>query len=242
MIDWGLVVTIALLGGVLALDRGPFLQSMVSRPICAAPIAGWLVGDFNTGLICGMYVELIWLARLPVGGSVPPDDTAAALAALVAAMATPSGWAVEARASFGVMMGLPWGWLGRHLEIRVKEKNGELFSQAKYGLKNGNISTLWHTQLKGLFRCFATGIMVAAAAAVLNASLGNAIVKSAPGAMEGAMELLSVLIPVIGAASLLCGYPGRKSKLAVGAGVFAWPVLGFLTPLLGCAPPKVKGS
>ncbi len=80
------LLTGALVALICGLDRMALLQVMVSRPIVAAPLVGWLLGDPLVGLQIGMMVELLWLARLPMGAAIPPDDTQVAVASSVLAI------------------------------------------------------------------------------------------------------------------------------------------------------------
>ena len=65
---WIDLLPIALLGGLLGLDVVSFPQAMISRPLVAATIAGWLIGDSATGLLVGAALELIALDTLPLSG------------------------------------------------------------------------------------------------------------------------------------------------------------------------------
>lgn len=80
-----------LLSGLVAvlcgLDRTAVLQLMLSRPIVAGPLTGLVLGSPLTGLQVGMLVELLWLGRLPVGASIPPDDTQIAVGGTFLAVA-----------------------------------------------------------------------------------------------------------------------------------------------------------
>lgn len=75
---WDLM-RVAVAAGVVGLDRLALGQFMVSQPIVAAPLIGWLLGDFHVGLWVGVVLELFWLGGLPVGGYVPKDATLAAV-------------------------------------------------------------------------------------------------------------------------------------------------------------------
>ena len=59
----------ALVSLICGLDRVAILQIMISRPIVAAPLTALLLGDPLIGLQIGVMVELLWLARLPVGAA-----------------------------------------------------------------------------------------------------------------------------------------------------------------------------
>lgn len=69
------------MGGVISLDRTAALQVMVSRPIVTAPVIGLLFGEPGIGLMIGSLVELLWIGELPVGGVIPPHETAASVIA-----------------------------------------------------------------------------------------------------------------------------------------------------------------
>ncbi len=68
------------------LDRVALVQAMISRPLVAAPLTGWLLGNPLIGLEIGMLLEMLWLGRLPVGAAIPPDDTQVAVGATVLAV------------------------------------------------------------------------------------------------------------------------------------------------------------
>jgi mannose/fructose/N-acetylgalactosamine-specific phosphotransferase system component IIC len=71
----------ALIGGLIGLDRTAVGQVMVSQPVVAGPLTGWILGDPAAGLVVGGVLELIWVLDLPVGTFVPADSTVAAVAA-----------------------------------------------------------------------------------------------------------------------------------------------------------------
>jgi len=72
-------IQVALVAGLLGLDRLAFGQFMFSQPIVAAPLIGALLGDVHTGLMIGVVLELYWLRCMPVGGHVPKDATLSAV-------------------------------------------------------------------------------------------------------------------------------------------------------------------
>src|SRR5512138_278060 len=76
-----LVFLAALIGGVVGLDRTALGQFMVSQPVVAGPLTGWLLGDAPAGLVIGGALELVWVLDMPIGTFVPADATVAAVAA-----------------------------------------------------------------------------------------------------------------------------------------------------------------
>ena len=75
------IVGIALIGGLIGLDRTAAGQFMFSEPIVAAPMTGWLLGDPIAGIIVGVVLELVWVLDMPIGAFVPADATISAVSA-----------------------------------------------------------------------------------------------------------------------------------------------------------------
>jgi PTS system mannose-specific IIC component len=225
------------LSAVLSLDRTAFFQTMLSRPLPVSLIAGWLMGDMHTGVACGVLLELIWLARLPVGGSVPPDDTTAAIVAVASALLAPSGWSLAASASLGVVVSMPFAYLGRRMDMLARRRNAALVVMAKRALQEGSTKELGLAARLGTFNFF----VAAAASAALSLVVARWIVLAGldyhPEALRKGMEIMSVVLPAIGAGSFLVALPGWRSRLAFGAGAAA-SVAGLTcvkdaAPLLG---------
>lgn len=76
------LLKLGLLGGMVAVDTASFLQIMISRPLVAGFLTGWLLGDLPTGCMIGAILELLYLRVLPLGASKYPD---AGLATVVSA-------------------------------------------------------------------------------------------------------------------------------------------------------------
>jgi PTS system mannose-specific IIC component len=79
--SWGVV---ALVGGVVGLDATSFPQIMISRPLVAATLTGWILGDPALGAALGALHEIFSLAVLPVGASRYPEAGTASVAATAA--------------------------------------------------------------------------------------------------------------------------------------------------------------
>ena len=74
------LASIALLGGLLAVDRRGAFQLMLSQPLVAVPALGLLLGDPLTGLHLGALLQLLWMSSFLFGANVPPNETVASVA------------------------------------------------------------------------------------------------------------------------------------------------------------------
>lgn len=79
--DAGLYLLLMLWGGLAAVDGTSCGQFMISRPIVAATVAGWLSGDAVAGAAVGVLLEAFHLAVLPVGAARYPEGGAPAVVA-----------------------------------------------------------------------------------------------------------------------------------------------------------------
>src|SRR5918997_1779260 len=75
------LIILLLWGGFVALDGASYGQFMVSRPLVAATIAGWIFGSPVQGAVVGIVLESFHLAILPVGAAKYPESGPPAAAA-----------------------------------------------------------------------------------------------------------------------------------------------------------------
>lgn len=164
---------VALLTGAAAaivcgLDRVAILQVMLSRPIVAAPLVGLLLGDGLIGLQVGIMVELLWLARLPVGATIPPDDTQIAIAGTVLASVF-SRTLPDSGPQLVVLcllLALPCGKLGQLFERRARQFNTRLQRKVETDLIAGHIGGVALMHWRGILS-FALAALLSYAVIVL---------------------------------------------------------------------------
>lgn len=93
----------------MAVDGTSVGQFMVSRPLAAATLAGWVVGSPGAGLVVGIILELFHLAVLPVGAARFPE---AGPAAVVGGALYAAAEAVPGALLMTVAFSLAWEWVG----------------------------------------------------------------------------------------------------------------------------------
>jgi mannose PTS system EIIC component len=121
----------SLLGGLICLDR-IVIQSMIARPVIAAPLLGFFLGDPYSGLLVGAFIELFWIDRLPIGTLVPPNDSLTAI--LVTASCIVSnriiGHSLREIMAFSILIYIPCGYLGQKMDIFYISLNERLAKAA----------------------------------------------------------------------------------------------------------------
>lgn len=200
-------------GALCYLDRTAGFQTMIHRPLVAASFAGWLFGDFTAGGAAGAILELIHIARLPVGASIPPDDTGAALfcGAAVATAGGGAGAVPPAPVLAGaLLLSLLVSELGREADRWVRRTNGRVAQAAIEAVDRGSVEAVEHGFYAGIVLFTLAGAAVSLAALLLGVAAGGRVLPllaGGRGAPVGA--LLPVLASMGAAAALSCGRDER---------------------------------
>ncbi len=213
-----LVITAAV--SILAgLDRTAAGQFMVCRPIVAAPLTGWLLGDVSIGLQVGAMLELLWLGRLPVGAAIPPDDSQVAVGCTFLAVVSQAqtGLPPQAVATASLLIGMPFGKAGQFFDRLARLGNARLLNKAELALDSGRIERLERYHLQGLLH------FSAASLATLAVVIGGGLLclpmffKYLDGPLIAASPWIYLLFPLIGIGSLLSGLKVPRASLLFGA-------------------------
>ena len=152
----------SLAGGLLSLDRTAALQIMVSRPIVAGPLIGYILADAKTGLLIGGILELLFIGGLPLGSYIPPHEIM--LTALITAISIIGQKALNGRGpdifriydanmlfvqGFAILLIIPMDAVCKKADIIARGLNMRLFNDALSGVDKGLIS-VGISNLKGL--------------------------------------------------------------------------------------------
>jgi len=121
------LLLVSAIGGALALDATSAGQFMVSRPLVAGALVGWVLGDPAQGLLIGAFLELYLLVSFPSGGSRFPEGPTAT----VVAVATAGAMAGPGAVPTGVAMGLVLGQVGGMSISLLRRLNGHFVPDAR---------------------------------------------------------------------------------------------------------------
>jgi PTS system mannose-specific IIC component len=183
-------------GVIVGLDLVSFPQGLLSRPLVAATVAGWLSGSAEAGMRAGAVLELFALDVLPVGASRYPEYGPAAVGAAVLAAGLPQEGGVGIGALLGLVVALPAGWTLEWL----RHANARHVHRLSAALSAGSTSAIRRLQWAGLVRDGVRSALVTAAALALALALRSRLGPTA--------TLPSLLTPVLvgtGAAAALSG-------------------------------------
>ncbi len=116
----GLLAALTLFGGAAALDATSLGQVMVSRPLIACILAGWIAGNPTEGAFVGVVLEALHIAVLPVGAARYPEAAPASTAAAAGFVLGGGGGAALLGAT---LFALAWEQVGAWTVARLRVFN-----------------------------------------------------------------------------------------------------------------------
>lgn len=133
----GTFAAIVALGGLVALDGTSVAQTMASRPIVAATLAGWVAGAPAAGALMGLILEAFHLTVLPVGAArYPEGGPSAVVAGAAAALVGTAWWTVLSLVVFALL----WETVSGATVQRLRQVNSRLAAVAPVdGIAPGSV-------------------------------------------------------------------------------------------------------
>jgi mannose/fructose/N-acetylgalactosamine-specific phosphotransferase system component IIC len=208
------IVLLVLWGTVVALDLVSVPQAMLSRPLVAGTVAGWLVGEVEAGLRVGVVLELFALDVLPIGAVRYPDYGPATVAAVALAAGAP--WELGLGLSVGLALVLAafGGW---SLQT-VRRWNALSIQHRAAALAAGESGAIRRLQYAGLLRDAGRGALLTALGLAGAWALGRWAVLDRETAVGLTLVAIgAALSAVAGGAVRSAGRGARLSWLVAGA-------------------------
>jgi mannose/fructose/N-acetylgalactosamine-specific phosphotransferase system component IIC len=193
------VLGIAFAGGVLGLDRTAAGQFMISQPIVAGPLSGWMLGEPTAGIIVGAALELIWVLDMPVGTFVPADATIGTVSATaIAALGAPSG-APLPLIGFSILLSTAMVTMTMKAEGVVRTWNSRFVEKA-LSTPGRNIGpALFRAQCAGLALFFLKSFVLYCIFIPLGIA-ATGLYRHLPSTFPRALSLFVKLLPLVGVA------------------------------------------
>ena len=220
MIDFSPQVIIPLLlwGTLVGLDLVSVPQGMISRPLVAGSVAGWLVGDIEAGLRIGVLLELFALDVMPVGAVRYPDYGPATVAAVTFGAGMQWRDALGLSAALGLVLAVAGGW---SLQI-VRRWNARAIQRQVAALAAGQSSAIRRLQYGGLLRDAFRGFILTLLGVLIAAAVKDTVRLDAQTAL--ALTLVAIGSGLAAVANGAFRSSGRAARLkwlmaGVGAGV-----------------------
>jgi PTS system mannose-specific IIC component len=194
---------VGVLGAIAYLDRTAAFQLMLHRPLVVATAMGAVFGSVSAGAQVGAVLELIYLARLPVGASIPPDDTGAAVFGGAAGAIASSAVGLDAGSFTALLLlSVPCAELGKLVDRAIRRVNGRIASLTLESVERGDTVAVEHGLLAGVTLFALAGAALSLAFAGAGVAVGKFLLpRFGPESRLDFAALLPIL-PLVGAASI----------------------------------------
>jgi PTS system mannose-specific IIC component len=217
------VLLLVVWGTLVALDLVSVPQAMISRPLVAGTVAGWLAGDVEAGLRVGALLELFALDVLPIGAVRYPDFGPAAVAG--AALAAGAPWELGLGLSVGLALVL--AVLGGWSLKQVRRWNARAIQRRAAALAAGESGAIRVLQYGGIARDAARGALLTGFGLLLAWALSRGVQLDRRTAVG--LTLVAVGTALSAAAAGAVRSAGRGARLRwLAAGVAAGTLLAVL--------------
>jgi PTS system N-acetylgalactosamine-specific IIC component len=119
---------------------------VLDQPLIVGVLIGYILGNISLGFKIGLVMQVITLGHFPVGGSQPPNRLLHTLVAVLV------GFFVFPQAPLaGVILALPFGFLGQKLNMMIFKRNNRYLIQASELMNQGRLKSIGYLQIKAAF-------------------------------------------------------------------------------------------
>ncbi|HEY6010906.1 MAG TPA: PTS sugar transporter subunit IIC [Nitrospirota bacterium] len=238
-----IVVCAALAGAIIGLDRTAVGQFMISQPIVAGPLVGWMLGDATTGLLIGTTLELVWLLDMPVGAFVPADSTVSSIVATAAAIGGSHGSVQISAIGFSVLITVALAPVTMMADHIARQFNARLARNAFAPAGTDIRKTLVRAQAAGVGVFFLKSLVIYLVFIPLGV-LAVRLFLGMPDMYHRAMALFIKLLPLIGVALAVRKLTIRTLDAFLISGYVIAALMGqlFSAPALAIMPLALMGG
>lgn len=218
------VLATLLWGAWVAADATAFVQLLVSQPLVAGAVTGWLWHRPAIGLELGALLQLYACGVLPLGGRTPEDFPTGTVVGVAVACALDGALPVASAQGgpllYGAFVAFAVALLGKPLLVLQRRRNERLARWCEAELVAGRLGALGQAQAAGVGQAAAIGFLWTAGALLVFGLLAGPLFRAQGVALGQAWHLASPLLWGFGA-----GLVGRNFVRGRRPGLFFWAAL-----------------
>ncbi len=208
---WLELLALGLWSGVVSMDTTAAMQVMISRPLVSCLITGAILGDYQLGLIIGIYLELLWINELPIGAAkFLEGNVGATAAAAIAVFTFQNSLRLVPSIALSLLIAIVISHLGGYLVKKMRYVNGDAFDKL---LVDPDISAAKVEKLhyKGIFYSFLIGLVIIPVFAVVFGWFAlPLLIMWLPVAVDQFLEPINVAFLGVGSAILIFMFTRHK--------------------------------
>ncbi|MDO1605823.1 PTS sugar transporter subunit IIC [Lactobacillus sp. YT155] len=188
---------VALIGSLIYMESRLGGQHMLDRPIIIAPLVGLVMGDFQTGLILGGELELVWMGLVGIGTTTPPDVVVGSALATALAIKTGADWQTT------LTLAVPIALIAQMIAIAAGSFNAFFAHYADAQIEKNNWKGIPIAHWSGAAIMFLSKFVPIIVGYAVGAPTVKAIVKVIPKVIQDGLAQSGNLLPALGIAMLM---------------------------------------
>lgn len=189
-----LLSLLAVITGIDAFIEGFF----IFRPIIVGTLTGLILGDLQTGVICGGLTELAYAGLTPVGGTQPPNPVIAGIMGPVLVYVSSGMTPVSA-----VPLTLPFALIMQYVILFFYSTFSFLMPASEKAASSGNVKKLAHISWFALALVgLSYAVVIFLSTYVAQKQMG-VLVNSMPAWLINGFNVAGGILPAVGFALLL---------------------------------------
>lgn len=223
----GTALLLAIIAGILGVERLAFGQFGFSNPLVASTIVGLALGNGQMGITIGITLQLIWMGVVGIGAAVPPDVVIGSVLATAFAILTGQG------PELALAIAVPVAIAAQTLDIFVRTINSGLTHWAERKIDEGNVDSVVWANLAGIVLMFLRSFIVVYPAIYFGVDAVKAVIGQIPSVVTVGLQAAGGMLPALGFGMLLnmVGIPKLFPYFFIG---FAFATF-MKVPLIGVA-------
>ncbi len=202
---------------LICLDQKHAFQLALSQPLILCSVIGFLLGDFQTAIYFGLFVQLIWLGNLPVGASTTPQGNIASAVGCVLYIQFN-----ESYAQFGqvllllvFMYTILLSFLGGQLDVRMRNFNIRLFDFAINNISDDKKANIGKIVFSALTIQYFVNLLFVLATVISGKFFLRFLTKFFSIELAPVWQYLDLAIIGVGIGMVMSVYKGRRIKKVI---------------------------
>lgn len=214
-----MIIAAALLGALLELDEYFVGMTLLSQPLIAGGLAGFICGDPVTGIMIGGLVQLIWLMP-PVGAYVPPSPSAIAFSAAYIGIITSTVQPAEEKHAllmFALIAGASFGYFTGQMDIWNRQLNTRIMRAFEKKIEEGGERYAYLVQALAILAKYLRDVAGFLIIFMMGTPLVVKIYETLPDQIVSGLQIAFWAVPMIGFAVLFEMFRTKQGSVFHGA-------------------------
>jgi len=196
------LILISLFISFLALDITIAFQVLVSSPIFAGPILGWILGDVWLGFEMGFLFQLLWLSKIPAGAYIVPEGNIASMIAVTLVLLLQEFGFPNTTLVMVFLVAILISYLGALLTLFYRKLNGKILNLIIKEVESVHFKIMLILEMGSMFIYFFGVFLLTYLSLLLSIQLLPVFIQSIGSLFENQFVIVKPVIVGIGLASV----------------------------------------